>query len=237
MRLKLAPLGLLLWSSLSLSVLAQVRGHSHNDYAQSQPFWTAARAGMVSLEVDLFWTRGGLLRVGHHRAELESERDLDRLYWEPLRAWEGPPLELLVDIKSDPDKIVPLLRQRLLERPRGLGLIVLSGARPSQRVEEEFMTQEGSLEELLEQRLAPGTRFVSGRWGSYFDWDGQGEMPSAQRQSLEALVAQAHRCGVKLRLWGAPDGEACWRVQKAAGVDRINTDRPQQLGVWLQESP
>lgn len=54
-------------------------------------------------------------------------------------------------------------------------------------------------------------------------------MPSAERDKLHAIVAQAHASGYRMRFWATPDlaipaREALWREAVAADVDFLNTD-------------
>ncbi len=232
---------------LGLSLLAQlvgpsshlypaVSGHSHNDYAQAEPLSAALRGGMVSVEADLYWVDGALL-VGHSRGELSADRDFDTLYWLPLTRARSrkDPVELLIDIKSEPDQIVPMLFKRLEHGPASV-LMVLSGKRPSTWPSHPNLTVEGTVQELLSGKLPKDCRYVSGQWRQFFDWDGDGAMPSEQFAALKHLVDLAHSSGLKLRLWGSPDGPASWAIQFAAGVDRINTDRPEELGTWLAKA-
>ena len=60
------------------------------------------------------------------------------------------------------------------------------------------------------------TPLVSAQWETYFTWDGEGSMPSAERARLEALVRAAHDVGSAVRFSDNPDGrgaarDALWR--------------------------
>ena len=104
--------------AVSLSVTAQPprytvsNAHSHNDYAQKEPFWGAYKTGFGSIEADIFLL-GGTLMVAHDTKELmANKRTLASLYLEPLVTCliknNGYPyedttrdLQMLIDIKSD----------------------------------------------------------------------------------------------------------------------------------------
>ena len=61
------------------------RGHSHNDYHQTDPLSSALRHGIKSIEVDVF-PRNGDLWVAHTVLELDSTRRIGNLYIDPLRS-------------------------------------------------------------------------------------------------------------------------------------------------------
>ncbi|KAJ0124377.1 hypothetical protein J7T55_005715 [Diaporthe amygdali] len=57
--------------------------HSHNDYWREVPFYSALKAGAVSVEADV-WLYNGTLHVGHEQSALTDERTLDSLYIQPI---------------------------------------------------------------------------------------------------------------------------------------------------------
>ena len=59
------------------------RGHSHNDYHQSDPLFSSLRHGIKSIEVDVF-PRNNDLWVAHTIFDLNPERTIHNLYIEPL---------------------------------------------------------------------------------------------------------------------------------------------------------
>lgn len=219
---------------LLLEAAAAPLGHSHNDYQQSRPLMEALDAHMGSIEVDVFGTEDGEILVGHSRRQAEEDhRTLNRLYWEPLRAWQGEPVDLVVDCKSGPDAVLAWLETQA--RPAGVARVVLTGLRPGGTPSREWIYLEGTVGELLDNKLPGRCRDISGRWKDYFGWDGQGEMSQDQAKALLKLVEASHAKGLQLRLWSAPDTLDCWQALYQAGVDRINTDNPAQLGNWLSQ--
>lgn len=226
-----------LWLGLlfPLLALAAPGGHSHNDYEQDKPFELAARCGMVSIEADVFPSDGRLL-VSHSRFDLDPDNTLKELYLEPLQRWQGRPLELLIDIKSEPDLALNLLEQELTANPPPKQtVVILSGARPKRAPRLPYLTLEGTVAELRSQTLPSSCRYVSGPWWPESSWKGDGTMPAGTRARLEELVKQAHDKGLTLRLWGTPDEPEAWGEFYRAGVDRINTDRPRDLADFLKE--
>lgn len=217
-----------------LAALALPGGHSHNDYEQNKPFDLAARSGMISIEADVF-PEGGRLLVAHSRTGLDPTRSLRKLYLEPLQHWKKP-LELLVDIKSDPDLTLELLEQELQATPLPRQvLVVLSGSRPTVPPKSGCISLEGTLTELRSGKLPTNCQFVSGPWWGESGWRGQGPMPTSTREHLEELVKQVHAKGLLLRIWGSPDTPEAWEAFYRLGIDRINTDHPKELGDWLKQ--
>ena len=85
--------------------------HSHNDYEQPRPLFSALQLRFASIEADVFLV-GDTLLVGHEESELMPGRTLGNLYLEPLRllamrnagqiySETTEPLILLVDVKTD----------------------------------------------------------------------------------------------------------------------------------------
>ncbi len=65
-------------------------------------------------------------------------------------------------------------------------------------------------------------------------WNGMGEMPAAERETLQTLAARAHAQGKKLRLWATPEDERVWQALREVGVDYLNTDQLERLRRFLQ---
>ena len=220
---------------LPLVALAAPQGHSHNDYEQDKPFELAVQSGMLSIEADVYPV-GSQLLVAHSRNRLNPDNTLTRLYLTPLQRWQGRPLELLIDIKSDPDTALNLLEQELQATPPPKQtMVILSGSRPRRVPRLSYITVEGTVSQLRARTLPPNCRYLSGPWWPESSWGGQGDIPARARARLEELVKEAHAKGLLLRLWGTPDTTEAWDAFYRAGVDRINTDKPRELGEFLKE--
>ncbi|THU88188.1 hypothetical protein K435DRAFT_803704 [Dendrothele bispora CBS 962.96] len=107
----------LFWTSslLFMSSLAAPiqKVHSHNDYLQAVPLFTALDTGVISVEADL-WLENGNLFVAHTEGEIDTSKTFDSLYVQPLVKvideqtygdlfTKDNPLQLLIDFKSDGD--------------------------------------------------------------------------------------------------------------------------------------
>jgi hypothetical protein len=231
----------------------QPQGHAHNDYEHGDPLFDALDAGLTSVEVDV-WAVDGELLVAHTRDEVDPTRTLASLYLDPLAQRFGarpgrtstPEVQLLVDIKSDPSRTLPLLRAQLADHAEMLTRYQGCAARPGPV---EVVVSGGGVRPTaptsgavayfgydLQPERTPDPRpresitpMVSARWETYFTWDGDGRMPGAERARLEAMVRAAHDAGSAVRFYDTPDArgaarDALWRELVAAGVDYISTD-------------
>ena len=245
----------LLWASLARAAdenpapvpLTDV--HAHNDYEHPHPLFDALACGFCSVEADINLVDGKLL-VAHSRAAVKPDRTLESLYLDPLhkrikenggRVYpNGPNFWLLIDFKSDPRQMYPVLR-RTLERyadmltvwkdgkkqPGAVTAILTGDHPPIDQVAAEkvrYACIDGTLRELQTDPPADLVPWMSSQWGKSFKWDGTGEMPDADRQELRRIVDKSHQQGRLVRFWGAPDNIATWRELRRDGVDLINTD-------------
>ena len=97
----------------------QVAFHSHNDYAQQEPFQGAFRAGAASIEADVFLVDSTIM-LGH---DSPTDQTISQVYLDPIReAFRqnggsvypgGKGLQLLVDLKDGAPALVAL--QQLIE--------------------------------------------------------------------------------------------------------------------------
>lgn len=229
-----------------------VPGHSHNDYLRRRPLMEAIDAGLCSVEADVFLIDGEL-RVGHETWMLRQGRTLESMYLDPLLARvraeghvvaEGDEFTLLIDVKSDGAVLWPHLRE-VLERyremltvfhadaiePRAV-TVILSGNRPRAQLEREpdrLCAIDGRPVDLDRDPAVALVPLVSDDWTKHFGWNGFDDIPDEDARALTELCARAHAQGRRIRFWAAPDTPACWRAQRKAGVDLVNTDRPGDL--------
>ena len=98
--------------------------HSHNDYLQNVPFYTAYSTRCASIEADVFLVDGELY-VAHKENEINKARKLRNLYLNPIREQfemnggsgypNGKSFQLLIDLKTDYKETMKVLEQQLLE--------------------------------------------------------------------------------------------------------------------------
>lgn len=233
------------------------RAHSHNDYLHARPLQDALENGFGSVEADIHLTAGSLW-IGHLVA-LNPGLTLQSLYLEPLRqriksngGWvyaPGETLTLLVDVKTDPRDTYNALHRVLsqyadiLTRVEngqvipGAVQVVLTGNRDRELLRAQpvrYAFFEGTLSDLNGTEPTTLVPAVSESWkAAGFRWNGQGEMPAAEREKLQMLAQKASAQGRTLRLWDAPDTPAAWNELLRAGVTPINTDHLPELREFL----
>jgi hypothetical protein len=233
------------------------RAHAHNDYEHPRPLLDALDRGFCSVEADIFLVDGKLL-VAHDLDKVSSDRTLQGLYLDPLRAFvarenhwlhpRGPSLVLLIDIKSEANSTYAALRPVLekyadmLTRFHGDRTetnsitIILSGNRPREMLRAEsvrYAAYDGRLPDLESNASPHFIPLISENWRTQFSWRGQGSFPEDEKTKLRRLIERTHAQGKKIRFWAAPDHRNGWAELHAAGVDFINTDNLDGLKDFL----
>ncbi len=245
-----------------LASAALPQAHAHNDYEHANPLFDALGYGFASVEVDIYLA-GNELYVGHEPKELQKERTLTHLYLDPLRALiqqnggkvygNLTPFTVLIDIKTDADNTYKALR-RVLKKyedmlttfendiaQSGAVLVIVSGRRPRVFMQAErvrYAAYDGRLEDLRLPATNAFMPLISDDWSKNFSWQGEGEMPQAERDKLRELVSSAHARGQRIRFWNTPDAatsarEAVWRELLASKIDLIGTDDLEGLRAFL----
>ncbi len=214
--------------------------HSHNDYAQANPFLGAYGLQCGAIEADVYLQEGELM-VAHHPNEIKPERTLQALYLQPLaaqhRAGKIYPLQLLIDLKTPAGPTLDTLVSQLKRLPYVFGenkpvKVVISGNMPAPNDFDRYPSWilfDGRFEENYSDRALARVPMFSASFGVVSRWNGQGLFPKEDREKLVELVNRAHQKGKKVRFWGNPDQEAAWKELMAVGTDWIGSDRPQAL--------
>ena len=243
--------------AISAVAMPLKHAHAHNDYYHERPLLDALDNGFCSVEADIFLVDDEL-RVGHSRFELKPGRTLESLYLQPLQqriqtnngqVYRQPArFTLLVDIKTESEKVYPVLRAKLQEYRNILCRVedgkfynnavqvVISGDRPRKLIAAEkvrFCGIDGRIDDLDSDTPAHWMPLISDRWSSHFKWRGRGEMPEYEQEKLKRIVDVAHRAGRRVRFWATPEKPRVWQVLLDAGVDHVNTDQLEELRAFL----
>jgi glycerophosphoryl diester phosphodiesterase len=253
------PLGPRIWPTLS-AVSALPNAHAHNDYEHNRPLLDALSQGFTSVEADVFLLKDSLY-VNHNRPFFrDPARTLENMYLKPLREQirrQGgrvyqdykDPFYLFIDLKTEAETTYQALA-KTLNRYRdiiqvciakqckaGPVQVILSGNRPIDllgKQAERLAAIDGRPVDLGKGFSTPFMPIVSDNYRNHLSWNGQGEMPAAEKEKLQNLVKKVHSEGKKLRLWASPENENVWRALREAGVDLINTDRLEELRAFLE---
>jgi glycerophosphoryl diester phosphodiesterase len=230
--------------------------HSHNDYDRARPLLDAFEAGASSVEADVFLVNGQVL-VAHDLVDTRPDRTLRSLYIDPLAqlladGWnDSMPREhlyLMIDLKQGGDEILHAIIRDLEpiaghltrvidgELIPGRVTVFLSGDAPRSTVyamSDRTVFIDGRLRDLDRDPPRTFIPVVSSRWSDTFSWNGIGAPDPAEVAELQRLVDLAHSQGRLIRFWAAPDTPASWALQRDAGLDLINTDRPAEISAFL----
>jgi glycerophosphoryl diester phosphodiesterase len=224
--------------------------HSHNDYKQIHPFFTAWNNEVGSLEADIILLNGKLM-VAHQLDELDTANTLERLYLDALQSKidsnQGHPyadrsrkLILLIDIKSE---AASTLRElvNVLQHYAGLThcpqlRLVITGNRPP---DDQF----ASYPSFIYFDGLPGKKYtgatlkkiamVSANLADFTNWNGNDKIPASDLSRLQTAIKMVHASGKPVRFWNAPDFDNAWKQLMEIGVDYINTDRIEPLRQFL----
>ncbi|MCF0166988.1 MAG: alkaline phosphatase [Bacteroidales bacterium] len=248
------------WLSLCAQAQAQpqVYIHSHNDYAQSAPFWLAYSQNARSVECDMFHIRGTKFLIGHERSDFSYNQDFDTYYMNPIiqvfgynggHPWgddENREIQLMIDIKSENyDVFLKALGKKLGKYPEVFDRsvnphacrVVITGNGPMPYEYEKyakFICFDGGVDRDYTPAQLERLVILNAYFGNYSDWNGRGEMPSEQAAAIRGIIEKAHSMGKPIRIWGTPETANTWLTLIGLGVDYINTDHPDWVANFLR---
>ncbi|QOR74474.1 alkaline phosphatase [Cruoricaptor ignavus] len=243
------------FSAQNFSDYSVRNAHSHNDYHQPIPFWTAYYAGFGSIEADVFYQNNQLL-IGHDPHELTSDRTLEKLYLEPIavllrenngsiRADKMEKLILFIEMKSDYRSELPALvrlldsKYQIITQNKTVKLIITGNVpQPSEfKNYPEYLFFDGDLTKEYSPDQLGRVGMFSAPLRDYTKWNGKGIMRDEESAKVREAVRQAHLQGKAIRFWGAPDFANAWVNLMDAGADFINTDKIPELAAFLNQIP
>ena len=226
----------------------QIRIHSHNDYRQIKPFWTAYENGLNSIEIDVF-LKNNTLYVTHSESEINKKRTIESLYLTSLeklissQLYSINKLQILIDIKSDPKNTLNKIVQILNQYPQIINQknisIVISGNRPDPEEYEYYpdfiFFDHQSLDPLVKQKMWSKIALISLDFGKFSNWNGKGSMTAKDYKKVDSVVRIAHQYGKPFRFWATPDTKGAWKTFRILGVNYINTDHPAQASNYFKK--
>ncbi|WP_299530171.1 alkaline phosphatase [Ulvibacterium sp.] len=226
--------------------ISGVKIHSHNDYAQKVPFWSAYANGLNSIEVDIF-LKNDRLYVTHSESEIIEDRVLENLYLEPikkamdLKFGEPEELQLLIDIKSEPraslEKLISILEMYPTLINSEQMSIVISGNRPEVSAYTDYPPyihfDYQKLDDVPQAEVWNKIALISLNFKRFSPWNGKGRLTADDYKKIKAVIDKAHAYGKPFRFWGAPDSKTAWKTFSDMGVDFVNTDLPYASASYL----
>ncbi len=226
--------------------------HSHNDYEQNIPFFSAYYQHFGSVEADVI-LRNDTLFVAHQESDMHGDRTLESLYLDPLTAMikknngqlfkdGNQSIQLLIDLKTSSALTMPVLvkalqRYESILAPKGPVKVVLSGNTPSPADFEKFpayVYYDGRPEVQYTPSQLERVGLISQSFYKYTRWNGKGVLIEKDKEAIESVINQAHSLGKKIRFWATPDHVNTWKMLMNLGIDFINTDHVEELGTYLR---
>ena len=245
----------LLWSIILTFLFLETNGqefriHSHNDYLRHLPFWEAASAKAMSIEVDVILLRDTLF-VAHEKESITSNRTFENMYLEPLRLSSAmsfslnPSLQLLVDCKTEANATLALIIKKceiykkfLYQPETGKGVkIIISGNRPpasDYNNSPPYLFFDHQSIDDLEKISFEKIGMVSLPFYKFVRWNGKDTIPTVEKEKVLKITQSVHKYKVPFRFWATPDTPEAWKMLPELGIDFINTDQPIRVSEYLK---
>lgn len=220
--------------------------HSHNDYQQATPFWTAYTNASQSIEIDLVLDKGALY-VAHEQKSIDKNRTIESLYLDPLaqavklNIGQAKGLNFLIDLKSNANQslelLLPVLKkyEQLIKEQQVT--FVISGNKPDDATFKKcpayIQLDHQSLTPIADQAVWSRVAMVSLNFREYSVWNGKGRIVEAEKVKLQQVIDEIHSQGKAIRFWGTPDGKTAFKAFTDMGIDVINTDNPYLANAYL----
>lgn len=228
--------------------------HSHNDYLQAQPFYTAHANHFASMEVDVFLVDNELY-VAHNKEDIDKKRTIERLYIEPILAQiklngnnkvyrDSGKLQLMIDLKTAGEPALKRLEAKLKpirqyfdlkNNPDAVKLVITGDAPNHDRFKafDEIFYFDGKRNTPYTAEELKRVAFFSAGLQEFSKWNGLGRMVEEDYRKSKNFVDSVHRVGKQVRFWGNPDTKTCWQAFIKMGVDFLNTDSPAEMAKFL----
>lgn len=228
--------------------------HSHNDYSQKVPFWSAYYAGFGSIEIDVFPVKNELW-VAHTEKELSTERKLENLYLNHISKQikqnnghiypdSNKKLQLLIDIKQDYETALKILVTTLKKYPeiiKNSGVkIVITGKIPHPKNFKnypEYLYFDGNPDVIYTADQLNRIGVFSADLSNLIKWNGKGTPRDEETKKIKNIVERVHQQKKPMRFYGAPDFVNAWINLIGLNVDYINTDHISELEKFLNKLP
>ncbi|HLX67930.1 MAG TPA: hypothetical protein VKR41_13065 [Puia sp.] len=177
--------------------------HSHNDYEQPTPFWTAYNAQFGSID-----SNRRLQMLIDVKADSTAVLDsLIALLGKYPNLTQTPSLTWVISgNRPDPSMYASYPQYIAFD---GILLHEYSSAALSRIV------------------------MMSDDLQTYTHWEGTGGISAADRRRILAAIAWAHALHQPVRFWDAPDFPHAWQQLMQLRVDFINTDHIEELAEYL----
>lgn len=237
------------------AVYTTANAHSHNDYQQAAPFYSAYNLQYGSIEADVYLSiSNGELLVAHTAKDTVLRRTLEDLYLKPLSEYittnkgnvyadTSRKLVFMLDVKtgavSTINKVIDVLMKYPNIRNCPSLTILVSGNKPDPTTYIDypaFLWFDGLLSAHYTKETLNRVVVLSDNFINYTSWNGVGDIPANDLEKLKKAVARGHALGKKVRFWNTPDFIEGWKKIMELGVDYLDSDSIKALAQFLKES-
>jgi alkaline phosphatase len=234
------------------AVYTTANAHSHNDYQQQAPFYSAYNLQYGSIEADVYLNENELY-VAHTLKDVEQlHRTFESLYLTPLSEMiqknggyvysdTSRKLVLMLDVKREGVATLNKLIEELMKYPaiikcRSLTILVTGDKPPASTYSSypSFLWFDGLLSSNYSKDALSRIAILADNIINYSTWNGHGDMLPAEWEKLKKAVDKGHALGKMVRLWNNPDFIEGWAKLIELGVDYINTDSIKALAEFLK---
>lgn len=237
------------------AVYTTANAHSHNDYQQSAPFYSAYNLQYGSIEVDVYLSvNDNELYVARTSKDVAQNRKFENEYLGPLAdiiqknaghvyGDTARKLVLMLDVKTDAvgtiNKLIDLfMKYPAVTRCASLTILV-TGSKPPHTTYSSypsFLWFDGLLSVNYSKETLSRIAVLNDNFINYSKWKGREEMSPNDWEKLKKIVNKGHALGKKIRLWNTPDFIEGWHKLIELGVDYINTDSIKALAEYLKKN-
>lgn len=245
---------IILLSSLSYNYAQILYTHSHNDYEQGTPLYTALELSYNSIEVDIVAFKNELV-VSHDDKNLTTKPRLDKAYLNKIQdyfsmdsmSYENP-LILLIDIKEYSDMTLVLL-DGLLKKYDPLLMnikstevkplqVILSGEIPRKSIIHDkrfnYFFIDGRITDLHKNYNSFLMPWISMNFSKLTKWNGINNLSLKDELKIKNKIYQVQKQNKKIRFWKSPDHENVWDFLYRKKVNIIGTDDLTGLELFLK---
>lgn len=235
------------------AVYTTANAHSHNDYQQSAPFFSAYNLQYGSIEVDVYLSvTNNELYVAHTIKDVAQNRLFENLYLSPLAdiiknnagnvyADTSRKLILMLDLKTEAISTINKLIDLLMKYPAITTCptltIMVTGSKPHHTTYNSypsFLWFDGLLSVNYSKEALSRIAVLEDNFINYSKWNGHEEMLANDWEKLRKAVEKGHALGKKTRMWNTPDFIEGWLKLMELGIDYINTDSIKALAEFLK---
>lgn len=219
--------------------------HSHNDYANTLPFYEAYSNEVGIIEADVHWLNNELY-VAHTATEITPQATLKNLYLDPLvlkiKAMNGKPypknkpFTLMIDVKTEAIPTLNAIVNQLNNYPEISAnpaiSIIISGNRPASNLwptYPSFIQFDGRINENYTAKELTRVAMISEDLKKHSDWNGKGVLTQPDLVKIKAVIQKVHELNKKIRFWSTQDNVNTWITLMKLQVDYIGTDKTTEL--------